>query len=68
MGPKVDVDDLLDSTAVAELLGLGSRRTVSVYARRYEDFPQPIVTSDAGRCLLWRRQDIEAWARRRHTN
>lgn len=61
MGPKIDVDDLLDSDAVAELLGLASRRTVSVYRRRYPDFPSPVVQSDRGRCMLWNRADIERW-------
>ncbi len=49
MGRKVDVDDLLDVHAVAEFLGLSQRNAVSVYRRRYPDFPAPIVDFGAGR-------------------
>jgi len=63
MGPRVDVDDLMDAAAIAELLGLSSRRTVSVYRNRYPDFPVPVLKSDEGRCLFWVRQDVERWAK-----
>lgn len=68
MPPLVDVENLIDSVAVADLLGLGSRNSVAVYRRRYETFPQPIVDLGPGRPLLWLRGDVEAWAamRRRH--
>lgn len=68
MGPKVDVDDLIDSSAVAEMLGLAHRRAVSLYRSRYPDFPKPVVSSDAGRCLLWLRQDVEKWAKGRRAD
>lgn len=58
----VDTDDLVDSTEVAEILGLSSARAVSVYRSRYEDFPEPVVAKAKGRLLLWRRQDIGPWA------
>jgi predicted DNA-binding transcriptional regulator AlpA len=61
----VDPEDLIDSHEVAELLGLGSHRSVSTYRARYDDFPQPVIEKGAGRCLLWLRADIEAWAARR---
>ena len=54
-----DFADLLDAAEVAAMLGLSSRRAVSVYRSRYEDFPGPAV--EKGSCLLWRRADIEAW-------
>ena len=61
--PKVDTEDLIDSPEVAVLLGLSRYNAVSEYRRRYADFPDPVVRK--GRCLLWRRRDIEAWAKRR---
>jgi predicted DNA-binding transcriptional regulator AlpA len=61
-GVSVDPADLLDSHGVAELLGLSSHRSVSTYRLRYDDFPAPVVDMGAGRCLLWLRADIEAWA------
>lgn len=63
MGRRVDLDDLIDSAAVANLVGLSSRRAVTTYRTRHDGFPQPVRTSEGGRCLLWLRQDIEAWAR-----
>jgi predicted DNA-binding transcriptional regulator AlpA len=62
MGRVADLDDLLDADQVASLLGLSSRGAVSVYRTRYEDFPQPVVRRASGRCQLWLRSDIEAWA------
>jgi hypothetical protein len=59
---QVDLSDLLDAEAVASVLRLSSHRAVSVYRTRYADFPTPAVAR--GRCLLWLRGDIEAWARR----
>jgi len=62
MGRRVDLDDLIDSATVAEFVGLSSRRAVTTYRTRHDDFPQPVRTSEGGRCLLWLRQDVEAWA------
>lgn len=61
MGRKVDVDDLIDTLGVAELLGLSHRNSVAVYRRRYADFPAPVVQLSGGRYPLWVRPDIEAW-------
>ena len=63
VGRPVDIDDLIDAGQVAALLGLSRRGAVSTYRSRYPEFPQPVRTSEGGRCLLWLRQDIEAWAR-----
>ena len=60
----VDPADLIDTGAVAELLGLSSRKAVSVYRSRYPDFPAPRVERGE-RITLWLRQDIEAWAEAR---
>ena len=62
---KVETDDLIDSQGVAGLLELSDKRAISVYRARYNDFPQPVIDMGAGRCLLWRRQDIEQWAKAR---
>ncbi len=62
MGRQVDLDDLLDADEVAELLGLSSRGAVSVYRRRYEDFPEPALERSSGRCQFWITEDIERWA------
>jgi predicted DNA-binding transcriptional regulator AlpA len=58
----IDPDDLLDAGEVAALLGLGRRQAVSTYRGRYTDFPAPVVEKSSGKCVLWLRQDVEAWA------
>lgn len=60
--PELDADDLLDAADVAELLGLSSPRAVSVYRGRYVDFPKPFIEKASGKCVLWLRSDVEAWA------
>ncbi len=67
MGRQVDLDDLLDADEVAELLGLSSRGAVSVYRRRYPDFPDPAMGKASGRCQFWHREDITNWATGRAT-
>ena len=59
----IDTEHLVDTAETAALIGLDNQRGVSVYRRRYDDFPAPVV--EKGRCVLWLRQDIEAWARGR---
>lgn len=66
MGRRVDVDELVDATTVAEILGLSARNAVSVYRKRHADFPDPVV--ERSRCVLWLRRDIEDWRRRRTTS
>jgi predicted DNA-binding transcriptional regulator AlpA len=66
VGRKVDVNDLIDSRVVAQILGLAQFNTVSNYQRRYPDMPRPVVDMGRGRCKLWLRSDVEAWAKRSH--
>ena len=65
MSPTVDTEDLIDAVAVAEILGLSHRNSVSAYQKRYRDMPRPVVDLGRGRPRLWLRQEIEAWAARR---
>jgi hypothetical protein len=62
MGQRVDIDDLIDATGVAELLGLAHRNTVSVYQHRYPDMPRPVLNFGNGRVLVWLKPDVERWA------
>ncbi len=62
---KVDPSDLVDSSEVAEILGLSSSTAVSTYRGRYEDFPQPVVTKGSGKCVLWLRSEVLAWGENR---
>lgn len=61
MGRIVDLDDLIDVGAVAELLGLAHKNSVTTYMRRYDDFPEPAMEFADGKCRAWVRQDVEAW-------
>jgi len=63
---KIEPNDLLDAHEVASIVGLNRGGNVSLYRRRYEDFPEPVI--EKGRCTLWRRQDVEHWAATRRRN
>ena len=62
MAPQVATEDLIDAQVVAEILGLSHRNSVSLYQRRYEDMPRPILDLGEGRVKLWLRPEIEQWA------
>ena len=64
MSPRIDTDDLIDAQAVAEILGLAQRNTVSLYQRRYPDMPRPVVDLGRGRPRLWSRAELLKWAMR----
>lgn len=61
---KRTYDELLDATQVAALMGLSGTAAVSVYSARYDDFPEPVVIRNMGRCRLYHHADIEAFLRR----
>jgi len=59
----VDPEDLIDAEAVAKLIGVAHRNTVSVYQKRYPEMPRPVVDLGRGRCKLWLKDEIEVWAK-----
>lgn len=61
MRRKVDLDDITDTTGVAEILGLAQRQSVNTYRARHDDFPDPVKVLSQGRCPLWLRSEVEAW-------
>lgn len=68
MGRRIDTDDLLTAAEVADLLGFSRRQVVSIYVRRYERFPRPVVVKSNGRTQLWARDDVERWDRERRAS
>lgn len=58
----MDVDDLIDVGEVALILGLSHNNSVTTYLQRYADFPRPVIQLVSGRCRVWVRQDVVAWA------
>jgi len=67
MSPMVDVKDLIDAQAVADLLDLSHANSVSTYLRRYPDMPRPVVDLGVGRPRLWLRTQMRAWVRTRRS-
>jgi predicted DNA-binding transcriptional regulator AlpA len=65
MVPRVDTENLVGAAEAAELLGLAQPNSVSIYARRYPDFPKPVVELPRSKVRLWRRSEVIAWGRRR---
>lgn len=53
--------ELMGVAEIAEFLGI-SRQRVDALARTKDGFPQPVASLQAGR--VWRRADIEEWARK----
>lgn len=62
----VDPSDLIDAEAVAEILGVAHRNTVSVYQKRYVSMPRPVVDMGRGRCKLWLKSEVVRWASQRN--
>jgi hypothetical protein len=60
---RIAAGELIDRTQVAEIIKLGNPDGLSVYRRRYSDFPAPFI--ERGRAAFWVRADVEAWATER---
>lgn len=55
----IDVDDLVTPAMIAERFGL-NRTTPSIWARRYPDYPSPVISiGERVRLYSWRA--IKAW-------
>jgi glutathione-regulated potassium-efflux system ancillary protein KefG len=61
--PSVRTEELVDAHDVADLLGLTHANSVSTYQKRYAEMPRPVVDLGSGRCKMWRRSEIIAWAK-----
>jgi predicted DNA-binding transcriptional regulator AlpA len=62
MGRKVDADELVGATEIAERIGLSHPEAVHTWRKRYPDFPQPVAK--LRRVMIWYWPDVERWARR----
>ncbi|HEX9994007.1 MAG TPA: hypothetical protein VGB14_13845 [Acidimicrobiales bacterium] len=62
MGRKVDVDDIVSATEIAQRLGVKRPTVVHDWRRRHPEFPKPIARTALG--FLWAWPDVERWARR----
>lgn len=62
MSRKIAPEELTDAQGVADILKLAHRNSVSLYQRRYNDMPRPVVDLGEGRVKLWLRPEIQLWA------
>jgi hypothetical protein len=63
VGRRVDVEQLVGVTEIAQRLGLKTAGTVHDWRRRYPEFPEPVAKLAMGVVFVW--PDVEAWARRK---
>ena len=63
VSPLVATEDLIDANGVAAIVGLTHRNSVSLYQRRYDDMPRPVVELSGGRTKLWLRSEMDRWAK-----
>lgn len=64
MAPRVNTEDLIDATEVARILGFKHRNAVSLYQRRYEDMPRPVVVRANGKIMLWHQPEVVKWGKK----
>jgi predicted DNA-binding transcriptional regulator AlpA len=57
---KLDVEQLVGATEIAERLGLSRGQVVHTWRARFADFPEPERVLAMG--LLWYWPDVAAWA------
>lgn len=56
---RVYLDELIDATEVAHILGLTHRTAVNTYLKRYPDMPRPVIVLP--NAALWLRPEVERW-------
>ena len=68
MGRRVDVDQLVGASDLAERLGYTRVQTVHSTRRRDPTFPEPVAFIGGGpqhRIMVWYWPDVAAWAKRK---
>lgn len=61
VGRRIDAENLVGATEIAERLGVARAQTVHVWATRYEDFPKPVA--QLKQAFVWNWPDVAAWAK-----
>lgn len=62
MGRRIDADDLVGASEIAQRLGLTRVQRVHELRARSQDFPEPVAALT--QALVWNWPDVEKWARR----
>lgn len=68
MGRRVDVDQLVGATDIAERLGLVRNQDVHTWRRRDPTFPEPVAVLGGGPqkgIFVWYWPDVAVWARKK---
>ena len=60
VGRRIDIDELVDATVIAQRLGVRRPQVVHDWRRRHSDFPPPVYSS--ARATLWVWSEVAAWA------
>lgn len=60
MARKVDVDNLVGASEIAERFGWSHTANVHTIRKRHTDFPTPLAVL-GGPTYLWNWPDVEAW-------
>ena len=61
VGRRLDVDQLVGTTEIAERLGVKRHQVVHDWRRRYEDFPAPVA--HLRQAMIWYWPEVERWAK-----
>jgi len=64
MGRRIEVDDLVSVTEIAQRLGLRRVQVVHTWIARYDDFPPPVkVLGEGGgkEVRIWEWPDVVRW-------
>ena len=61
MGRKVDLDNLVGATEIAQRLGVKRPHLIHDWRRRHPEFPKPVLELTG--ILVWDWRDVEVWAK-----
>ncbi len=61
MGKKVDLDNLVGATEIAQRLGVKRPHLIHDWRRRHPEFPKPVLELTG--ILVWDWREVEVWAK-----
>jgi predicted DNA-binding transcriptional regulator AlpA len=61
VGRKVDLDNLVGATEIAQRLGVKRPHLIHDWRRRHPEFPKPVLELTG--ILVWDWREVEVWAK-----
>jgi predicted DNA-binding transcriptional regulator AlpA len=61
VGKKVDLDNLVGATEIAQRLGVKRPHLIHDWRRRHPEFPKPVLELTG--ILVWDWREVEVWAK-----